>query len=320
MSLRWPRGLVIGKFFPPHLGHSHLIRTGRSLVHHLDVMVCVRADDPIPGELRLAWLREMHPDCEIRHVPDDLPADDTALWVRETLRTLPRAPDVVFSSEDYGPPYAAGLGAAHVMVDRERIAFPVSGTLVRAAPHRALRWLGPPVRAHFAPRIVILGAESTGTTTLARALAERLGTEWVPEYGRDYSVAKLAAGEAEWRTEEFVHIAQTQNRWEDGAARRATGPVVLDTDAFATGVWHERYVGHRSPEVEALARPAALTVLTGDEIPFVQDGLRDGEHLRRWMTDVFRERLRGRDHIEVGGPVPERVRKVLAAMEERGLL
>ena len=66
---------------------------------------------------------------------------------------------------------------------------------------------------------------------------------------------------------------------------------VCDTDALATGIWHERYVGTRLPSVEQLAasRPPALYVLTSDDIPFVQDGLRDGEQLRGWMTQRFCE-------------------------------
>src|SRR5581483_9617149 len=48
-------------------------------------------------------------------------------------------------------------------------------------------FLEPPVRAYYARRICLIGAESTGKTTLARALAEHYQTVWVPEYGREYS-------------------------------------------------------------------------------------------------------------------------------------
>ena len=54
-------------------------------------------------------------------------------------------------------------------------------------------------------------------------------------------------------------------------------------------------------------------MLTSDDIPFVQDGLRDGEHLRGWMTQRFRDRLRG-PWIEVRGSVEERVEAVLSAL------
>ena len=152
------------------------------------------------------------------------------------------------------------------------------------------------MRAHLCRRVVITGAESTGTTTLARALAERLGTVWVPEVGRAVSVAREAAGIfGQWSDEDFAVIARRQQRDEDLAAR-VSGPVlVCDTDALATCIWQERYLGRSTAAVEAIAasRSYSLSVLTSDDIPFVQDGLRDGEHLRGWMTERFRERLRG---------------------------
>jgi nicotinamide riboside kinase len=118
-----------------------------------------------------------------------------------------------------------------------------------------------------------------------------------------------------WRHADFAMIARRQLRDEDRAAR-ASGPVlVCDTNALATCIWQERYLGRSTAAVEALAasREYALTVLTSDDIPFVQDGLRDGEHLRGWMTRRFRERL-PEPWIEVRGTVPERVEAVLSAL------
>jgi hypothetical protein len=58
-----------------------------------------------------------------------------------------------------------------------------------------------------------------------------------------------------------------------------------------------------------------LYVLTGDEIPFVQDGLRDGEHLRGWMTQRFRDVLGGETTpwVDVHGPHGERLSQALRA-------
>jgi len=83
----------------------------------------------------------------------------------------------------------------------------------------------------------------------------------------------------DWRTDDFVGIATQQQADEDAAARHSGPLLVCDTDALATSIWHERYLGYRSPEVEALAaaRHYALYVLTMDDISFVQDGTRDGE-------------------------------------------
>jgi nicotinamide riboside kinase len=189
---------------------------------------------------------------------------------------------------------------------------------------------------------VVVGAESTGKTTLAASIAASLRTRggshgltrWVGEYGRDYTVEALAKARAEaqiegrpapameallWPSSAFVEIAAEQNRREDEAARIGGPVLACDTDAFATGVWHERYVGIRSAEVEALARFHPLYLLTHpDDVPFHQDGLRDGEHLRSWMTGVFADRLAstGRRWRWVRGGPEERVKAALAAVDE----
>ena len=194
-----------------------------------------------------------------------------------------------------------------------RAAASISGTAVRADPAAWWPSLTPGVRAYLCRRVVITGAESTGTTTLARALAERLGTVWVPEVGR--AVSEARGMPYVWTDVDFEVIARRQQRDEDRAAR-ISGPIlVCDTDALATCIWQERYMGRSTGPVETIAasRSYALSVLTSDDIPFVQDGLRDGEHLRGWMTGRFRERLRD-PWIEVRGSVAERVDQVLTAL------
>jgi NadR type nicotinamide-nucleotide adenylyltransferase len=315
-------GLVWGKFLPLHAGHLHLVEQARGQCDRLVVVLGARRDEPWSRELRHTWLVDALPDVEIRSHDSALPIDydDPAVWdahLAELRAVLPERVDRVFTSEKYGEELARRLDAEHVCVDLDRRAFPVSGTAVRADLAGNWGFLPPAVRASLCTRVVVLGAESTGTTTLAAALAERLGTSWVPEYGRQWSVERPGGLVTPWRSEEFDLIAAEQSRQEDLAARTVPVPwLVADTDALATAVWHERYVGHRSPTVEAMAatRSPALYVLTGDEIPFVQDGLRDGEHLRGWMTQRFREVLAAQPvpWIEVSGDVESRVVEVLA--------
>ena len=318
-------GVVVGKFLPPHHGHKHLIDTATAHVDHLDVLVCARDDQPIDGPTRVAWLREIHPDVHVVLVDDDIPdgqGDRTSkAWAERTVLILGQAPDVVFSSEDYGPTYARFLGARHVSVDPARTRFPVSGTSVRAAPGEYWHLLEPCVRAWHVRRVCVTGAESTGTTTLARALAEHYNTTCVPEYGRQFCAEHLPDGQAwEWRTEHFVEIARRQQSDEDTAARSSGPLLVCDTDAMATSIWHERYLGHSSPEIAALvaARRYALWVLTSDDIRFVQDGTRDGEHLRPWMTRRFRDELArcSGPWIEVHGDLDERMALAVRTIDE----
>jgi NadR type nicotinamide-nucleotide adenylyltransferase len=189
--------------------------------------------------------------------------------------------------------------------------------MVRADPWGQADFLAPVVRAWFVTRICVLGAESTGTTTLCQDLAEHFGCAWVPEYGREFCEER--GGAIDWNSRDFEHIARTQLSREDSAARRSGRLLVCDTDALATAVWHERYLGRRSPVVQRLAagRSYALHILTGDDIPFVQDGTRDGEQVRAWMTERFRAVLaeRGTPWVEVQGSRVDRLATAVKYVE-----
>ena len=161
-----------------------------------------------------------------------------------------------------------------------------------------------------------MGAESTGTTTMAKSLAEYYKTVWIPEFGRTYWEAKMYLPESSnWRTKEFTYIAREQNRMEDKLARIANKILICDTDSFATTLWHERYIGFISEEVYALNkyRNYDLYFLTGDEIQFVQDGTRDGEHIRHSMHKRFEDELRKRNkkYILLSGNHETRLKRAI---------
>ena len=288
-------GLVIGKFYPPHRGHKHLIDTAKAQCDRLIVVLPHHPSQQIPGELRRDWLREIHPDCEIHLVPDEL-ENDSKSWADWVIAYLGRSPDVVFTSEDYGSEFAKHMNCRHVMVDRARQIIPISGTMIRDNPLEYLAYLEPCVRAYFIPRVVLIGAESTGKTTLAQHLAKTFQTNWVAEYGREYWEQKAINWQNQtptWTSDEFVHIAAEQQRRENLAARTANKILFCDTNAFATCTWHERYVGHRNEAVDAIGRRdvADLYLLLDIDVPFTQDGWRDGENIRSWMHQRFAEQL-----------------------------
>ncbi|HVX23887.1 MAG TPA: AAA family ATPase [Candidatus Saccharimonadales bacterium] len=313
------RGVIAGKFLPPHKGHSYLIESGRNQCDELYVLICDRPEYLIPAPIRKSWLEAMHPGVNFIIITDDLDDDDSAGWAQATIELLGFQPDLVFSSEDYGKRWAKHLGAKHIMVDQARVALPVSATMIRNDPWTNWEYLDPEVRAYFTKRICLVGSESSGTTTLTKALAKHYKTDWVPEYGRQYSVDEKERLDREgWKSSDFVTIAQKQNELEDTAAKTANKLLFCDTDSFATGVWHKRYMGGRSSEVEALAagRRYDLYILTDTHIPFEDDGLRDGEEFREWMQEEFIDKLRfwGKPFILVKGNPQERLEQAVSTI------
>lgn len=314
-------GLVLGKFYPLHAGHSHLVRVAQSRCAAVTVQVLGSSVESVPLATREAWVREEHPTARVVAALDDAPVDfgSAAAWDAHmaVIAGLLDAPvDAVFTGDPYGAELARRLGARWVPVDRAGLA--VSGTAVRADLAGSWWALGPAVRASLVTRVVVLGAESTGSTTLATALAAAYGTSWVPEYGREHSVTRAGGLTAPWRSDEFDLVADRQVAAEERAARRAPTPLlVCDTDVLATALWHERYVGTPAPRLLERAVPPALYLLTGDEIPFVQDGMRDGEHVRAGMQDRFRTVLAGQPvpWLEVRGPVADRLAAARPAVD-----
>ena len=131
--------------------------------------------------------------------------------------------------------------------------------------------------------VALLGAESTGKTTLAAALADRLRAQGreavvVPEYLRAFCEA---AGRTP-RREEQAGIAAEQ--WRRIEAAAATGRIVLaDTTPLMIAVYSDIVFGDTSFYDGAMALQARCTVtlLTGLDLPWQADGfMRDGAHVR----------------------------------------
>lgn len=154
MGERYPTGLIVGRFDPPHLGHSFLVDVAAARCARLVVFVNSHATDAVPGELRAGWLAELHPAVRVEEVGHDLATDwdDEALWARWVALFRERwpyddGPHAVFSSDGYVAELARRLGAECVVVDAARSTVPISATMVRTEPARHLDRLAAPVAA-----------------------------------------------------------------------------------------------------------------------------------------------------------------------------
>lgn len=172
-------------------------------------------------------------------------------------------------------------------------------------------------KEHPVRRIAILGAESTGKSTLADALARRHGTLWVPEYLREFV-------DTEQRVpfeDDQSGIARTQLAREDALARdpRVDSFLFCDTTPLMTAVYSRIYWGRVPAALLALeaAHDYALTVVAAPDLPWVPDGLmRDSDEVRQrvhaQLLAVLRER--GIGYVMVEGGLEERVARVEALL------
>jgi nicotinamide riboside kinase len=169
--------------------------------------------------------------------------------------------------------------------------------------------------------VVFVGAESTGKSTLVEHLAREFDTVYVPEIGRYIWEEK----KGQLNADDYVDIAVKHRQAESEAMARARRYLFVDTSALTTLLLGYEF-GHVRPDAPAeLLRCAdecrtryAHHFVCADDIPFVQDGVREGEGWRGRIHKLVLEDLeaRGIPYTIVRGSVEERaaqVRRVLAA-------
>lgn len=168
-------------------------------------------------------------------------------------------------------------------------------------------------------KVVFLGGPSTGKTTLCETLAIELDTLTVAEYGREYWLTHQV--NRRLTPEQLLHIAQTQNLWEDQAISRANKVLLCDTNAFTT--WHFALHYHQTalPELTQLAKESwqryHLVVLCDDDIPYDDTWERSGDANRHEFQQFIRRYLTDANipHLLVSGSVAQRKEQVLEALK-----
>lgn len=316
------RGFLLGKFMPPTDGHVFLCQFALHHCDELTILVESQEGQPIDGHLRYQWMRELFPHANVVHCHEKLPQDPSetpdfwSIWGNVLNRYAPANVDYVYASEDYGLQVARILGATFVPVDIERRCRAISATMIREDPYQHWDFLPAPVRAHYCRRVVLIGPESSGKSTLAQALGDALGTVVAPEYGRTYCDFFGQPDEDDLRAIAKGHIASTQ-----AAMRFANRILIEDTDAAMTQVWADMLGIPRDPQIEALWTAPDLYVVCDIDVPWVEDG-------QRWFPEpaqreAFLDRCvneaRGRDvpFVIASGDVVQRVANVVKTLARR---
>ncbi|MFN0186583.1 MAG: AAA family ATPase [Aquabacterium sp.] len=168
--------------------------------------------------------------------------------------------------------------------------------------------LSPTVR-----RVCLLGGESSGKTTLAMALAQALGTVWVPEYGRE----RFAVLGPVFSPADLVETAEQQVQREEAALTGAQGWLVCDTSPLTTLVYGLVDHGEAAPALWTLAqRPYDRVLLCEPDFGFVQDGARRDHDFRARQHALHAQLLArfGMRWVAVRGEPAERLQTALAAL------
>lgn len=192
---------------------------------------------------------------------------------------------------------------------------------------RANEYIGNMIR-----KIVIIGPESTGKSTLSSELAAHYETSWVPEFAREY----LHKNGIAYEYDDLLKIAKGQLSLEDEQAQALEDhalefleeggqlPLFIDTDMYVMKVWSEFVFGKCDPFIlqQIVERKYDLYLLCNTDLPWEQDDLREYPDLetRYKLFLTYKDLLVNQSvpWVEIAGQGPERLRAAIAAVD--GLL
>lgn len=320
------RGLTLGKFAPFHKGHQLVIETALA---EMDEVLVVIYDSPqvttVPLNVRAGWIRQIYPAVQViegwNGPPDVGDTPEIRKLQEDYILSELHGKRVThfYSSEFYGDHMSRALGAANRLVDPDRGQVPIDGTQIRQDPYRFRAFLHPVVYRDLVANVVLLGAPSTGKTTLAMRLAEEFDTAWMPEYGREYWEKNQVDRRLSLR--QLTEIAVGHLEREDALLLDANRYLFTDTNPLTTYLFSLYYHGRAAKRLARLAEQSAarydLVFVCDTDIAYDDTWDRSGEGNRQMFQKQTLAELQTRriPYLMLRGSLNERVaevRRVLA--------
>jgi NadR type nicotinamide-nucleotide adenylyltransferase len=167
-------------------------------------------------------------------------------------------------------------------------------------------------------KIVIIGPECTGKSTLCKQLAEHYKTVWCPEFAREY----LLQHGTKYTYDDLLKIAIGQLELEDSMATEGkNGYYFIDTDMYVMKVWCEVAFNncHKWILNQIAERSYDLHLLCDVDLPWVKDELREYPDLekRKSIYKIYKDHMinSGGRWAEVSGTHSERLQTAITLID-----
>lgn len=330
-------GMYGGSFNPLHMGHVECILKAVSMCKELFIVLSIGGKrDEIDGRIRYRWLYQLTKhvgNVTILTISDD--AATKAEYKREDWqkdaddikRRIGKKIDVVFCGSDYGMDSFWNV----CYPESELVIFQrngISSTEIRQNPYAHWDRLPKLVRPYYTKKVLLMGSESTGKSTLTIHLAHLFNAEYIDEAGRELS--EKSGTDTMMIPEDYTEILLRHKLNETEALERGSKVLFIDTDALITRFFMDFLDGEDprteanrvlADAIDALNRYDLILFLEPD-VEFFIDGGRSEEirDNRLRYSERIKELLRthGREFTCISGDYAERLEK--AANEVKKLI
>jgi HTH-type transcriptional repressor of NAD biosynthesis genes len=288
-------GFIGGKFLPLHLGHVNAIIEASNQCDKLyiilsyskvrDKNLCEQGNiKNISHSIRLFWLRHLAsklPNTKVISIEDFAESNEEYNWedgAQKIKDLIPEKIDLIFSSEEEYTKIFNKLypKSKHIIIDSNREKIPISATKIRNnGPYKSWNFLPDFVKPFFVKKVVVVGTESCGKSTLVKNLALAFNTNYVEEYGRTIC-DKLYGSDDVLTEEKYPLIAYGHKMLEEEKIQKSNKILFVDTEVLVTKFYYELYTKKKSKLFDEIAsfQNYDLWIFLESDVPWIDDGTR----------------------------------------------